>query len=92
VTPLVPSRPHLGPIIARDVHKRPTDSFGRPSASPLAPPRLVRPSVGRREIPGWPLVEFHTDVASALNLMGTVVPIFGWLLLVRLLVGRKLWP
>jgi hypothetical protein len=50
----VPSHPHLAPVIARDVHQRVVDSFGRPSASPLVPPRPARPSVGRRESGGKP--------------------------------------
>jgi hypothetical protein len=48
----VPSHPHLVPIIARDVHKWPADSFRRPPASlPVSPPP-ARPSVGRREVGG----------------------------------------
>jgi hypothetical protein len=46
------SCPYTVPVIARDVHKRPADSFGRHSASPPVPARPTRPSVGRRESGG----------------------------------------
>jgi hypothetical protein len=49
VSSRVPSHPHLVPIITRDVHKRPADRFGRPSASVPVSPCPARPSVGRRE-------------------------------------------
>jgi hypothetical protein len=38
VSSRVPGHPHLVPLIARDVHKRPADSVGRHLASPPAPP------------------------------------------------------
>ena len=41
-----------GPDHRCDVHKRPVDSFRRPSASPPASPYPERPSVGRREVGG----------------------------------------
>ena len=41
-----------GPDHRCDVHKRPVDSFRRPSASPAASPYPERPSVGRREAGG----------------------------------------
>jgi hypothetical protein len=44
--------PRLVPLIARDVHRRPIDSFGRPFPSPPVPPPPVRPSVERRESGG----------------------------------------
>jgi hypothetical protein len=52
VTPRVPSHPHLVPAIACDVHKRPVDSFVRPSASPPVPAHLARPNVRWREVGG----------------------------------------
>ena len=51
-SPRVPSHPHLTPITARDVHKRPVESFDRHLASPPVSPRPARPSVGRRESGG----------------------------------------
>jgi integrase-like protein len=72
ITPPVPSRPHMVPVIACDVHKRPVDSFRRPSASPPVPARLAQSSVGRREsggkAPPTPGFAFRTDVVSGLNL------------------------
>ena len=47
-----PISPHLVPIIARDVHKRPADSLRSHSASLAVSPRPARPSVGRREVGG----------------------------------------
>ena len=49
VSSRVPSHPSLVPIIARDVHKRHVDSFGRHSAFLPVPARPVQPGVGRRE-------------------------------------------
>src|SRR5829696_5155786 len=43
------SRHEVVPIIARDVHKRPANSFHRHLAPPPVPACPVRPSVGRRE-------------------------------------------
>jgi hypothetical protein len=46
----IPSYPHLAPIIAGDVHKRPADSLRRPSASLPVSPQPAQLSVGRREV------------------------------------------
>jgi hypothetical protein len=52
VFPRLPSRPHLVPIIARDVHKRPADSLCCHLASLPVSPRPAQPGVGRREVGG----------------------------------------
>ncbi len=49
VSPQVLSHPHLVPVIARDLHKQPVNSFARHAASSPVPARLARPGVGRRE-------------------------------------------
>jgi hypothetical protein len=49
ITSRVPSRPHMVPVIARDVHKQPVDSFSRPSGPPPVPRCPGRPGVGRSE-------------------------------------------
>ena len=54
VTSPVPSHPYPVPIIARDVHKRPVDSFGRHSPSLPVSPRPVRPASGGGKSEGSP--------------------------------------
>jgi hypothetical protein len=77
ITPRIPSHPDPVPIIGPDVHKRPVDSFRRPSASPPVPARLAQPRVGRREsgekAPPTPGFEFRTDVVSGCNARRSVV-------------------
>jgi hypothetical protein len=77
VTSRVPSHPDPVPIIGRDVHKRPVDSFRPPSASPPVPAGLAQPRLGRREsggkAPPTPGFEFRTDVVSRCNARRSVV-------------------
>ncbi len=63
-SPPIPSHPHLAPIIADDMRKRPANSFCRHPASPLVRPgpcglasgegKVERnPAAGRHPITGW---------------------------------------
>ena len=77
MTSRVLSCPYTVPVIARDVHKRPADSFGRHSASPPVPARPARPSVGRRESGGKSRRRLALSSGPTWSASRTAVPMSG---------------